>query len=107
MAVAGSSTPQSPIERIIDEASAKAGVTLSREARQLLVLPVSEIQSMGRVPEWDEVGASVESIIRSAAEDETDGTRDSDARITAVGIVKAYGRLFCSIPPFCGPRRPR
>ena len=105
----------------------KHRITLSDEARQLLILPLIEYRKLSKLrinftrdkyqyleidygkelSQWRySLGDIIETIAKSPARIEGDDDRHTPIpqERTSMSVIKAYSRRFCNIPPFCGER---
>jgi hypothetical protein len=89
------------LNQIIARYEERYGFHLTVYARQMLIIPVEEqIQDSDRV-DWADVDESINKLFEALREDDSDASRSSRERKNSVGIIKAFHKRFCNIPPFC------
>jgi hypothetical protein len=94
----------SPLQFIINSAEESTGVRLTWAARQMLAIPVQEQYVEGRQPiSWSQVEESVRMLVRTTREDDSKASVSRRGETNAVGIIRAFFKNFCNIPPFCEP----
>jgi hypothetical protein len=107
------------VYNFIAQLESRLKIQLTEEARQMLILPLIEIQRIdNRIPpdsrnyrdtirnleSWRE---SVTKLLENmkdapARADVTQNQLRQTSERTSLSVVKAYANKFCNIPPFCG-----
>jgi hypothetical protein len=94
------------IEQLIHKLERENSIILTPGARLMLIIPITEHH--GHSDDLDMIGTerSLSLIINKMKESIVDG-RDRTYRNQQIrssfSVVRAFAKLFCNIPPICGP----
>jgi hypothetical protein len=76
-------------------------IQLTSYAKQMLIIPVDEKVQVGQSVDWNEVYASTRKLFDALLEDDSEASRSFRERRNSIGVIKAFHKRFCNIPPFC------
>lgn len=104
----------------IEKVEFEFNIRLSREAKQMLILPLVEVYKINDndwtnnrsskfdkydFEEWRNSIRTLMNVIKSdpARIDQFKSNRQISSR-SSLSVIKAFSKKFCNIPPFCGER---
>jgi hypothetical protein len=96
---------KSRIYNIIAQAEVQVGMRLTVGAGEMLAIPIMERavmaeQGAGSVVDWSSVETSIFRIVGNAKRG-LRGDEETNGRLNAKSIIRAFSEEFCNIPPFC------
>lgn len=97
------STKPSPALQYINSSQKTHGLKLTTEAKRMLTTPLRELQKNDRGPDWKQVQSSLDLIFNDISANDGSYIRTHSGEVTSRLVMRAIQRLWCNIPPFCGP----
>jgi hypothetical protein len=97
----GRSFPTAEIDRIISIHEEQFGLRLTPYARQMLTIPVEEQVRDRQFVDVSVLNRSITIIFEALREDRSEASRSPAERLNSVGVIRAFHKRFCNIPPFC------
>jgi len=94
------------IDQVIRLLEQKYLITLTSGARQMIAIPITEALLISGDINLETMERSISKIIESMREqnvDARDMPADTRSIRSSLSVIRAYAKLFCNIPPFCGP----
>jgi hypothetical protein len=94
--------PTRDLEYMIFNHERKFGLRLTPYARQMLIIPIEEqVNERQRRVDIGVLDQSISKIFEALKEDSDAASKSPEERYNSVGVIKAFHKRFCNIPPFC------
>lgn len=93
--------------RFITIMEEKLEIRLSKEAKQMLILPLQEVRRIERRRnnyDFDSWTNSIENLMIGMKREPAKIDGGYHKRRSSLSVIKAFASKFCNIPPFCGER---
>ena len=90
------------VDMFIREQEVEFGIRLTPGARQMLLIPLTELGPKLIEIEWEQVRSSLSALLSSMKEDPAPSEEELfRERRSSLSVIRAFWRKYCNIPPFC------